>query len=98
MIKTRDGGEGEAEVRGRASLQAEPSRLAAVCRDIGEVMLWKPEPDRVELFRVDVESATVVRYAENGDQHVALRPQRRRRVRRATSATSVGNLEDVTSF
>jgi hypothetical protein len=47
---------------------------------------------------VDVDSVSLVRYEQTGDQHVMLWPQRRRFVRRLTSATSVGEPEDETTF
>jgi hypothetical protein len=92
IVTNREGDEGEVKVRGRAVPETE--RAAEVCRAIGEALPFEPEPDRVDLFRVDVESVVHVRYVD-GDQHVALWPARRRFVRRITSATSVGEPEDV---
>ena len=97
IITSKDGAEGEAKVRGTAVREPSGDRTVAVCRAIGEAMPWEPEPDRVELFRVDVESASTIRYLD-GDQHVALWPQGHRFVRRITSATSVGEPEDETTF
>jgi hypothetical protein len=98
IVKSREGDEGEAKVRGRAFLESDPSRRAAICRAIGEALPWEPDPERVELFRVDLESVSFVRYESNGDQQVVLWPERRRFVRRLTSATSVGEPEDESAF
>ena len=98
IITSRDGAEGEAKVRGTAVFEDDVERRSVVCRAIGDAMPWEPDPERVELFRVDVESATLIRYAVSGDQHVMLWPQRRKFVRRETSATSVGKPEDESAF
>jgi hypothetical protein len=97
-IATRDGTEGEVKVRGTAVLEVNVDRRAEVCRAIGESLTWEPDADRIELFRVDVDSVSLVRYEQTGDQHVMLWPQRRGFVRRVTSATSVGEPEDETTF
>jgi hypothetical protein len=57
---------------------------------------WNPEPGRFHLFVVGVESVTFIRYDEpTGDQHVAMWPPGREFIRRATSATSVGDPQPV---
>lgn len=97
VISTPDGGEGETKIRGRAIYENDAERRSAFCSAV-EVALphWgKTDPDRVELFRVDVESACVINYVDPGDQFVMLWPSRRNFVRRATSATSVGEPEDM---
>ena len=92
VITNRDGVEGEVKVRGRAV--AEVARTAEVCAAIGEALPFEPDPARVDLFRVDVDSLVHVVYRD-GDQHVAMWPERRRFVRRITSATSVGDPEPL---
>ena len=53
---------------------------------------WNPEPGRFHLFVVGVDHATFIRYDQpSGDQHVTAWPPAREFVRRATSATSVGD-------
>jgi hypothetical protein len=76
-------------VKVRGVAVAEVERVAEVCRAVGAALPFEPDPARVDLFRVDVDSLVEVRYVD-GDQHVALWPARRRFVRRLTSATSVG--------
>lgn len=98
VVTTPDAPEPEVKVRGAAIPEADADRRSDVCRAIGDALPWQPDPTRIELFRVDVGSAALVRYAETGDQHVVLWPTRRRFVRRATSATSVGAPEDERSF
>jgi hypothetical protein len=93
IITHRDGDEGEVKARGRAI--PESRRTAEVCRAIGAALPFEPDPARVDLFSVDVESVVHIAYATNGDQHVSLWPARRRFVRRETSATSVGEPEDL---
>ncbi|MFL6075039.1 MAG: pyridoxamine 5'-phosphate oxidase family protein [Mycobacteriales bacterium] len=94
VVSHRDGAEGELKVRGTARAEHDPAthrRYAeAVAADLG----WRPEPGRFHLFAVDVGEVTAIRYdAASGDQFVACWPPGREYVRRATSATSVGDPE-----
>ena len=98
IVTSPDGSAGEAKIRGTACQEDNVSRRAAVCRAIGEALPWEPDPHRVELFRVDVESVSLIRYSESGDQTVTLWPARRRFVRPITSATSVGEPEQEDTF
>jgi pyridoxamine 5'-phosphate oxidase-like protein len=98
VITGREGTEGEAKVRGEAIPERDPDRRSAVCRAIGEALPWKPDPERVELFRIDVQNVALVRYEPEGGQRVALWPVRRRFFRRQTSDTSVGEPEDESTF
>jgi hypothetical protein len=98
VVASPDGGGGEAKVRGVAQHEAGADRVVAVCRAIGRSLPWEPDPDRVDLFRIDVDSVVLIRYSKDGDQHVGLWPERRRFTRRVTSATSVGEPEDETGF
>lgn len=98
VITGREGTEGEAKVRGIAIFEDDSARGTEVCRAIGEALPWEPDPDRVELFRVDVRSVVLIRYAEQGHQYVGMWPERRRFVRRETSPTSVGEPEEETTF
>jgi hypothetical protein len=68
------------------------TRLGAV----SEALPWSPEVGRFHLFSVDIEQVTLLRYdSATGDQHLVLWPPGRETVRRSTSATSVGDPEDV---
>jgi hypothetical protein len=100
VVASPVGGEGEAKIRGRAIFEADVGRRSAFCvAVVAALPHWgEVDPDRVELFRVDVESASVVSYGSSGDQHVLLWPSRRSFVRRATSGTSVGEPEAEESF
>jgi hypothetical protein len=96
IVVGRDGGEGEFKVRGTARAQEDPDlqrRYAdAVCASLG----WSPEPGRFHLFTVGIEDATYIRYdGPTGDQYVASWPPGREFVRRATSATSVGQPQPI---
>ena len=93
VVTGRAGDEGEAKVRGTAVPVTDRARRAEVCRAIGSALPFEPDPDRVDLFRIDVTSVALVRYVD-GDQHVAVWPEGRRYVRRLTSDTSVGDPED----
>jgi hypothetical protein len=94
VVTGRDGAEGEVKVRGTALAEHDPAvqrRYAdAVAGDLG----WSPEVGRFHLFAVDIGEITAVRYdTASGDQYVASWPPGREYVRRATSATSVGEPE-----
>lgn len=96
VITSRDGAEGELKVRGTARAehdQAVQRRYAeAVSADLG----WNPQPGRFHLFAVDVSQVTFISYnTATGDQHVAMWPPGREFIRRATSATSVGDPEPL---
>lgn len=94
IITTRDGDEGEVKVRGRVTEVIEPERRARLCAAIGAVLPWQPDPERVDPFVVDVDSVVHITYVD-GDQYVTSWPAKRRFVRRLTSATSVGNPEEL---
>ncbi len=100
VISSPDGGKGEAKVRGKAILETAVARQSAFCRAVAVALPhWgEPDPERIELFRVDVDSACLINYVDPGDQHVMLWPARRSFVRRVTSPTSVGEPEDVKAF
>lgn len=97
IVTDREGAEGEVKMRGSAAFEHDHASVAEVCAAIGAALPYEPDPERVDLARVDVEEVAMVRYVD-GDQHVALWPQRRRFVRRETSATSVGDPEELPRF
>ena len=56
----------------------------------------EPRPGRFHLFVVNIDEVTFIRYDEpTGDQYVATSPPPREIVRRATSATSVGDPQPI---
>lgn len=92
VITSRDGGEGEFKIRGMA--RAEPGQdvqrryASAVSAELG----WDPEPGRFHLFAVGIEQVTFIRYDDaTGDQQVVMWPPGREFIRRATSATTLGD-------
>ena len=89
IITSRDGGEGEVKLRGRAVAVDDRDTRARYC-DAVSVLGWRPEEPWFHLFRIEIEDLTLIRYAGNGDQHVVRWPSRAEFVRRETSATSVG--------
>lgn len=99
VITNRDGTEGEFKIRGVARVEDDPAtqrrHAQAAAKDLG----WSPEPGRFHLFTVDIDHVTVIRYnPESGDQHVATWPPGREFVRRATTATSVGEPEPTSDI
>jgi Pyridoxamine 5'-phosphate oxidase len=97
IVTSRDGGDGELKLRGRALPVDDLDVRARYC-DAVAVLGWRPEEPRFHLFRIDIEDVTLIRYAPSGDQHVARWPSRTEFVRRETSATSVGPPEPVTDL
>jgi hypothetical protein len=97
LITNRDGTEGEVKLRGTVreepDLAVQRRYAAAVAASLG----WDPVPGRFHLFAVEIEQVTYIAYDPegSGDQHVAMWPPGREFVRRATSATSVGEPEPV---
>lgn len=93
-VADRDGSLGEYKVRGRAVLETDPDVLRDFAAEARRQLGWLPDPSRLHVFRVDVLDVTFVRYdAATGDQFTTRWPERREYVRRATSATSVGEPE-----
>jgi Pyridoxamine 5'-phosphate oxidase len=97
IVTTREGGEGEVKMRGRAVTVDDPEVRTRYC-DAVAVLGWTPEEPWFHLFRIDIDDVTLVRYAPSGDQYVTRWPSRTEFVRRATSATSVGSAEPVVEF
>ncbi|MDR0344002.1 MAG: pyridoxamine 5'-phosphate oxidase family protein [Nocardiopsaceae bacterium] len=96
VITSREGSDGEFKLRGTArtenDLAVQRRYAAAAARTLG----WEPEPGRFHLFAVDFSEAVFISYdTDTGDQHVAMWPPAREFIRRATTATSVGDPEPV---
>ena len=92
-VRSREGTDGEYKVRGLAVPELDlgvQHRYADVVKaQIG----WDPVPGEFHLFRVDIDDVTFIRYENPGDQFVARWPAQNEFVRRATSATRVGDPE-----
>ena len=94
IVTGREGAEGELKMRGRAIPVDDPVTRSDYCEAVS-VLGWQPEEPYFHLFRIDVLDVTYIRYAPNGDQHVARWPAGVEFVRRVTSATSVGPPEPI---
>ena len=96
IVTNRDGEEGEVKVRGTAREHLDESVQRRYAVAVSEALPWSPEVGRFHLFSVDIEQVTLLRYdSATGDQHLVLWPPGRESVRRSTSATSVGDPEEV---
>jgi hypothetical protein len=99
VITNREGTEGEFKVRGTASAEADPGIQRRYADAVANNLGWNPQPGRFHLFAVDIDEVTVIRYdPATGDQHVARWPPGSEFIRRATSATSVGEPEPATDI
>lgn len=94
VISSRDGTEGEFKVRGTARAERDPALQRRYADTVATKLGWNPEPGRFHLFAIDISEVTFISYnPATGDQHVARWPPGREFIRRATSATSVGDPE-----
>jgi hypothetical protein len=99
IVTGREGAGGEFKVRGTARPEDDPGvhrrYAAAVTSSLG----WSPTPGRFHLFAVEISQVSFISYeTATGDQHVAMWPPGREFIRRATSATSVGDPEPVSDL
>ena len=92
IVTSREGAHGEVKLRGRALAVDDAEQRRRYCEAVS-VLGWQPEEPYFHLFRVDVDDVTFIRYGDSGDQYVARWPEGTEFVRRATSATSVGDPE-----
>src|SRR5690349_12262675 len=96
IVVGRDGGEGEFKIRGTARVADDPAVQRRYAASVSASLGWSPEPGRFHLFAVDVEDVTFIRYDRpTGDQHVVMWPPGTEFIRRATSATSVGDPQPI---
>ena len=95
IVTSRDGRGGEFKVRGRATLEADPDLSARAAETIARELGWRPQVGKFDLFRVDVEDVTFIRWGNDNDQYVTRWPAHAEFVRRGTSATSVGPPEPI---
>jgi Pyridoxamine 5'-phosphate oxidase len=99
LITSPDGAEGELKVRGTARKENGPVLQRRYADAVAANLGWNPEPGRFHLFAVGIRQVTFISYdPPTGDQHVAMWPPGREFVRRATSATSVGDPEPVSGL
>ena len=98
-ITSRDGGEGEFKIRGRAIAEHDTDVQCRYAAAVAAALGWNPEPGRFHLFAVDIKQVTFIRYDDaTGDQYVAMWPPPREFIRRGTTATSLGDREFVTDI
>jgi len=96
IVVGRNGGEGEVKVRGTARVADDSAVQRRYAASVSASLGWSPEPGRFHLFVVDVEHVTFIRYdGPTGDQHVVMWPPGTEFIRRATSATSVGDPQPI---
>ena len=94
IVTSRDGGEGEFKVRGRARPEHDAARQRDYAAAVSASLGWIPEPGRFHLFGLGIDQVTFIRYDDaTGDQYVAMWPPPREFVRRGTTATSLGEPE-----
>lgn len=99
VITSRDGAAGEFKVRGVGRPEGDQVIQRRYADAVAASLGWRPEPERSHLFAVDISQVSFLSYdTPTGDQHVALWPPGREFVRRATSATSVGDAEPVSEI
>jgi hypothetical protein len=92
VITHRDGTEGEFKIRGTARAEHDPAVQRRYADAAASNLGWMPEPGLFHLFETDISEVTVISYdPPSGDQRVAMWPPAREFIRRATSATSVGD-------
>jgi hypothetical protein len=97
VITSRNGGEGEFKIRGRALAEHDVGVQHRYAAALAAALDWNPGPGRFHLFAVDIEQVAFIRYDEpTGDQHVAMWPPPREFIRRGTTATSLGDREPAT--
>lgn len=93
-VTSRDGGQGEFKIRGRAIAEHDRGVQSRYATAVAATLGWNPEPGRFHLFAVDIGQVAFIRYDDaTGDQHVAMWPPPREFIRRGTSATSLGDRE-----
>jgi hypothetical protein len=96
IVTSRDGEEGEVKLRGTAHQHLDETVQRRFAAAVSEALPWSPEVGKFHLFSVEIEQVTLLRYdSATGDQHLVLWPPGRETVRRSTSATSVGEPEEV---
>jgi hypothetical protein len=99
IVTSREGADGEFKVRGTARAQDDPGVQRRYADTVASSLGWHPTPGRFHLFAIDISQVSFISYdTGSGDQHVATWPPGREYIRRATSATSVGDPEPVSDL
>jgi|SRR5689334_2080226 len=99
IVVNRDGAGGEFKVRGTARAEGDPGAQRRYAEAAAGSLGWYPTPGRFHLFAVDISDVSFIRYeTATGDQYVAMWPSGREFIRRATSATSLGEPEPVSEL
>jgi hypothetical protein len=91
------GDEGDVKLRGRAIGVHDPQARERYC-DAVECLGWRPVEPYFHLFLIDIANVTSIRYADTGDQYVTRWPRGGEFVRRETTATSVGEPEQISDL
>jgi len=92
IVTSREGGEGEVKLRGRA-LPVEDAERRSRYRDAVAGLGWQPVEPFFHLFVIEIDDVVFIRYEKTGDQYVTRWPSGVEFIRRATSPTSVGTPE-----
>ena len=99
IVTSREGAGGEFKVRGTARAEEDLAVHRRYADTVASSLGWNPTPGRFHLFAVDISQVSFISYeTATGDQHVAMWPPGREFIRRATSATSVGDPEPVSDL
>lgn len=99
IITSRDGAGGEFKIRGTTRAENDPAIQRHYAGTVAGSLGWSPQPGRFHLFAVDISQVSFISYdTATGDQHVAMWPPGREFIRRATSATSVGDPEAISDL
>jgi pyridoxamine 5'-phosphate oxidase-like protein len=99
VVTGPDGTEGEYKIRGVARAEHDPGRQKRYAETAANELGWSPEVGRFHLWEVEIDEIAVLSYdVATGDQYVAMWPPGREFIRRATSATSLGEPEPVSDL
>lgn len=100
VITGPNSAEGEFKIRGNARGEHAPAVQRRYADAVSANLGWNPEPGQFHLFAIDIGHVTFISYdpGGSGQQHVATWPPGREFIRRATSATSVGNPEPISDI
>jgi Pyridoxamine 5'-phosphate oxidase len=99
VITGRDGSEGEFKVNGTARAEHDFAVQRRYADAVASSLGWNPQPGRFHLFAADIDQVAFISYdTATGNQYVAMWPPGREFIRRATSATSVGDPEPVSDI
>jgi len=68
-VRDREDSAGELKLRGHAVQIDDAGAVERYCQALKEAIDWRPE-GQFHLFALDIESATYIKYLENGDQQL----------------------------